>query len=142
HHLLRQTTLLPQAYISTIHAFCLRVIQRFLYLIDIDPVFRIVADTIEVEMLKEDVWEELKEEQYGESGTFFKQLAKAYSNDRNDEGLKELIFSLYNFSRANPNPRKWLSNLSNFYDMSNGLEKSDLYQNLLKPQIKRELEGT
>ncbi|HJB24073.1 MAG TPA: helicase-exonuclease AddAB subunit AddA [Candidatus Jeotgalibaca pullicola] len=142
HHLLRQTTLLPQAYISTIHAFCLRVIQRFFYLIDIDPVFRIVADTIEVEMLKEDVWEELKEEQYGESGTFFKQLAKAYSNDRNDEGLKELIFSLYNFSRANPNPRKWLSNLSNFYDMSNGLEKSDLYQNLLKPQIKRELEGT
>ncbi|MDE1548786.1 helicase-exonuclease AddAB subunit AddA [Jeotgalibaca caeni] len=140
-HLLRQTTLLPQANISTIHAFCLKVIQRFFYLIEIDPVFRMMGDAIEIDMLKEDVWEDLKETLYGEPGTFFKSLAKAYSGDRNDEGLKDLIFSLYNFSRANPEPVQWLSQLINLYEMEEGLEKSSLYQDLLKPQIERDLDG-
>lgn len=140
-HLLRQTTLLPQANISTIHAFCLKVIQRFFYLIDVDPVFRIMADTIEVEMLKEDVWEELKEELYADFSTDFRQLAKAYSSDRNDDGIKDLIFSLYNFSRANPEPAFWLDHMGQLYNLEDGLEKSDLYQTLVKPQIEEELLG-
>ncbi|MGP6147516.1 helicase-exonuclease AddAB subunit AddA [Jeotgalibaca sp. A122] len=140
-HLLRQTTLLPQANISTIHAFCLKVIQRFFYLIDVDPVFRIMADTIEVEMLKEDVWEELKEELYADFSTDFRHLSKAYSSERNDEGLKDLIFSLYNFSRANPEPALWLDHMGQLYDVENGLEQSQLFQTLLKPQIEQELLG-
>lgn len=142
HHLLRQITLLPQASISTIHAFCLKVIQRFFYLIDIDPVFRIMADTIEMEMMKEDVWEDLKEILYGEPRTFFKQLAKGYSSDRNDEGLKELIFSLYNFSRANPEPDEWLQGLLRMYSIEEGLEISDLFKELIKPQVLDELTGS
>lgn len=140
-HLLRQTTLLSQASISTIHAFCLKVIQRFFYLIDIDPVFRIMADTIEVEMLKEDVWEELKEDLYADFNSAFRKLAKAYSTERNDDGLRDLIFSLYNFSRANPEPEIWLKNMGELYDVEQGLEKSPLYQMLLKPQIEQELLG-
>ena len=140
-HLMRQVTLLPQAHISTIHAFCLKVIQRFFYLIEIDPIFRIVADNIEVEMTKEDVWEQLKEEQYGIAGTTFKQLARAYSNDRSDEGLKTLIFSLYNFSRANPDPTRWINSLGDLYDLTDGLVNSRLYQELLLPQMKTELES-
>lgn len=140
-HLLRQTTLLPQANISTIHAFCLKVIQRFFYLIDVDPVFRIMADTIEVEMLKEDVWEELKEELYADFSTDFRKLAKAYSSDRNDDGMKDLIFSLYNFSRANPDPFLWLDNMGQLYAVEQGLEQSKLFQTLLKPQIEEELLG-
>lgn len=141
-HLVRQTTLLPQANISTIHAFCLRVIQRFFYVIDIDPVFRIMADTIEVEMLKEDVWEDLKEELYGEADTFFRQLARAYSNDRNDAGLQDLIFSLYSFSRANPDPDAWLEQLLAIYTIKQGrLSTSPIYQDLLQPAILQQLEG-
>lgn len=141
-HLVRQTTLLPQANISTIHAFCLRVIQRFFYVIDIDPVFRIMADTIEVEMLKEDVWEDLKEELYGETDTFFRQLARAYSNDRNDSGLQELVFSLYSFSRANPDPDVWLDRLLEIYTMEEGrLSTSPLYREVLQPAILLQLEG-
>ena len=141
HHLLRQITLLPQASISTIHAFCLKVIQRFFYIIDIDPVFRIMADAIEMEMMKEDVWEDLKETLYGEPRTFFKQLAKGYSSDRNDEGLQDLVFSLYNFSRANPEPDEWLQRLLRMYSVEDGLENSDLFQELVKPQLLSELEG-
>lgn len=141
HHLLRQTTLLPQANISTIHAFCLRVIQRFFYIIEIDPVFRIMADTIEVEMLKEDVWEEVKEELYGETDSSFRQLARAYSNDRNDAGLQDLIFSLYSFSRANPDPDAWLEHLLDIYTVEERLSTSVIYQQVLKPAILQQVEG-
>ncbi|MFS6999078.1 hypothetical protein AB6817_04030 [Carnobacterium maltaromaticum] len=38
-HLVKQVPLLPQASISTLHAFCLQVIRRYYYLIDLDPDF-------------------------------------------------------------------------------------------------------
>ena len=62
-HLRRQLSLLPKASISTIHSFCLDVIRKYYYFIHIDPVFRI-ADETEIELLKEEVVEELFEEQY------------------------------------------------------------------------------
>jgi ATP-dependent helicase/nuclease subunit A len=140
-HLIKQLSLMPQANISTIHAFCLKVIQRYFYLIDLDPVFRLLADTIEVELLKEDVWEEVKEELYGEPDTFFKKLAKAYSKDRSDEDLMKLVFSLYEFSRANPNPYRWLDSLPMLYNTDEGLVNSLLYRELLKPQMLSLIEG-
>ncbi|PTQ84507.1 DNA helicase/exodeoxyribonuclease V subunit A [Trichococcus patagoniensis] len=140
-HLIKQLSLMPQANISTIHAFCLKVIQRYFYLIDLDPVFRLLADTIEVELLKEDVWEELKETLYGEPDTFFKNLAKAYSKDRSDDDLMKLVFSLYEFSRANPNPYHWLDSLPTLYNTEDGLVNSLLYQELLKPQMLSLTEG-
>ncbi|MGO2852373.1 MAG: UvrD-helicase domain-containing protein, partial [Tetragenococcus koreensis] len=43
-HFVKQLTLLPRAQISTLHAFCLTVIRRFYFLIDLDPVFRMLTD--------------------------------------------------------------------------------------------------
>lgn len=135
-HLIRQLSLLSQASISTLHAFCLQVIRRYYYLIDLDPVFRLLTDETEILLLKEDVWEEVREELYGEETSFFKELAGAYSNDRSDTGLTELIFSLYEFSRANPNPAEWLERLSELYTVDQtSFGDGILYQELLKPQI-------
>lgn len=70
-HLVKQVSLLSQASISTLHAFCLQVIRRYYYLIDLDPVFRLLTDETEMLLLKEDVWEELREELYGEEKNAF-----------------------------------------------------------------------
>ena len=43
-HLLRQLALLDQAHISTIHAFCLRMLRRFFYRLDLDPAFRVMDE--------------------------------------------------------------------------------------------------
>lgn len=135
-HLVRQLPLLNQANISTLHAFCLKVIRRFYYLIDLDPVFRMLTDDTENILMKEDVWDDLREELYGEEGTLFKTLAATYSNDRSDDGLTELIFSLYNFSRSNPDPKKWLEELTRLYTIEEGkLEKSQLFEKLARPQM-------
>lgn len=140
-HLIRQLPLLGHADISTLHSFCLKVIKRYYYLIDFDPVFRLLTDDTEIALMKEDVWEELREELYGEEDTLFEALTTAYSNDRSDDGLTQLVFKLYDFSRSKTNSRKWLSDLSSRYDVEgNDLSKSTIYQELAKPNILDTLE--
>jgi ATP-dependent helicase/nuclease subunit A len=117
-HLRRQLSLLNRASISTIHSFCLDVIRKYYYLIDIDPVFRI-ADETETALLKEEVMEELFEEQYGKEGNeAFLNVVERYTTDRTDEDLQQLILELYEFSRSHPYPAVWLDQLVNMYDIS------------------------
>lgn len=131
--LTRQLQLLPTASISTLHAFCLQVIRRYYYLIHLDPVFRLLTDDTEALLLKEDVWEEVREELYNQPD--FYQLAENFSSDRSDEGLTQLIFSLYEFARTNPNPNQWLADLADNYKVEEDIAHSKLYQEILKPQM-------
>ena len=79
-HLRRQLSLLPKASISTIHSFCLDVIRKYYYFIHIDPVFRI-ADETEIELLKEEVVEELFEEQYAKEENEERSDGCEFTND-------------------------------------------------------------
>ncbi|TVP89704.1 helicase-exonuclease AddAB subunit AddA [Alkalibacterium sp.] len=141
-HLIRQLPLLGHADISTLHSFCLKVIKRYYYLIDFDPVFRLLTDDTEISLMKEDVWEDLREELYGEEDSLFQTAAAAYSNDRNDDGLTNLIFKLYDFSRSKTNSKEWLANLSNRYTVENNdLSTTPTYQQLAKPAMLDTLES-
>lgn len=133
-HFSRQLTLLPTANISTLHAFCLTVIRRFYYLIEIDPVFRMLTDETEMLLMKEDVWDEVREQFYESDQKSFYQLTSNFSNDRNDDGLTKLIFSLYDFAKANPDPNEWLDSLANSYQITEELGELPLFQEYLKPQ--------
>lgn len=134
-HLVKQLPLLGHADISTLHSFCLKVIRRYYYLIDFDPVFRLLTDETEMMLMKEDVWDELREELYGENNQAFEGLSETYASDRSDDRLTDLIFSLFEFSRANPDPQNWLDRLSALYDVPNGdLTQSFVYQSLAKEQ--------
>ncbi|MFC4322314.1 helicase-exonuclease AddAB subunit AddA [Litchfieldia salsa] len=116
-HLRKQLSLLNQASISTLHSFCLNVIRKYYYLIDLDPGFRIANDT-EGELLRDEVMESLLEEQYSnqENEAFF-DLVDRYSNDRNDIELQNMIRRLYEFSRSNPSPSHWLDEIVNLYNV-------------------------
>ena len=139
-HFTKQLTLLPMANISTLHAFCLTVIRRFYFLIDLDPVFRMLTDETENLLLKEEVWSELRDSCYENQEELFYQLTENFSNDRSDEGLTDLVMSLYTFARANPNPMKWLAHLADNYDTDEGLASNSLYTEQLKPYILHSLE--
>lgn len=133
-HFTRQLTLLPMANISTLHSFCSKVIQRFFYLIDLDPSYRMLTDDTETILLKEDVWDELRESFYEENQEIFYRLTENFSNDRSDSGLEDLIFSMYDFARANPAPFHWLEGLIENYRVED-LSESDLYRKLIRPQV-------
>lgn len=125
-HLIKQLSLLPRANISTIHAFCLEVIRRFYYVIETDPVFRLVTDDTEIGMMKDTVWDNLSEELLGKDESF-RQLTLMFSEKFDDDLLKNMIFSLYATAIAKPNTIEWLENLGSLYN----LDEESFYQSVL-----------
>ncbi|MFI8686657.1 helicase-exonuclease AddAB subunit AddA [Rossellomorea sp. NPDC077527] len=126
HHLRKQLSLLNRASISTLHSFCLEVIRKYYYLIDIDPGFRI-ADETEGDLIRDEVLDELFEEEYGkeDNHAFFK-LVDTFTNDRSDGALQDMIRKLYDFSRSHPNPDEWLLGLEEMYELDEGVEIDQL----------------
>ncbi|MCQ6274361.1 helicase-exonuclease AddAB subunit AddA [Bacillus sp. V3B] len=116
-HLRKQLGLLNRASISTIHSFCLEVIRKYYYLIDVDPGFRI-ADETEGQLLRDEVLEELFEEEYGKPNNenFFR-LVDSFTNDRSDSALMEIIHDLYDFARSNPAPENYLQEIVDMYEV-------------------------
>src|SRR5699024_11927334 len=47
------------ANISTLHAFCLQIIKQYYYVINLDPMFRMLTEDTEVALLQENVWDDL-----------------------------------------------------------------------------------
>lgn len=109
-HLERQLALLPRAAITTLHSFCLEVVERYAPLIGLDPGFRIANET-EAELLRMDTLDELFEETYaaeGENGTLAR-LADRFGGERSDEPLHRLILELHAFAASHPWPAHWLT---------------------------------
>ena len=106
-HLQRQITLLNKANICTIDSFCLDVIKNNFFEIEISPNFRI-ADTAEIDLLKQEVLEKLFEEKYENHDKDFEKLIKTYTSYRDDTPLKDVILRIYTYIESNPFPLKWL----------------------------------
>ena len=141
-HLRRQLSILNNASISTLHSFCLDVIRKYYYMIDIDPGFRI-ADQTEADLLRDEVIEDLFEEKYGqEDNELFYQLVDTFTNDRNDDALQSLVLKLYDFSRSHPDPDLWLDMLVDMYNVSDETGMDHLpIMDILKFDIELQLGG-
>ncbi len=108
-NLQRQITLLNKASICTIDSFCLEVVRNNFYeLENISPNFRI-ADTTEIELLKQEVIEDIFEEKYESENEDFTKLINTYTSYRDDTPLKELVLKIYSYIQSHPFPNKWLS---------------------------------
>ncbi|MBB6678750.1 UvrD-helicase domain-containing protein [Cohnella lubricantis] len=108
-HLRRQLALLPRASITTLHSFCMEVIEKYAPLIGLDPGFRIANET-EAELLRMDTLDALFEERYeaeGEQGTLAG-LADRFGGERSDEPLHRLVLELHDFAGSHPWPEWWL----------------------------------
>jgi len=106
-HLKRQINLLNKASICTIHSFCLDVIHNHFYEIDISSNFRI-ADTAEIDLLKQDVLDDLFEQKYLNSDADFLHLLETYTKYSGDEELQNLVLNIYKFIQSSPRPEKWI----------------------------------
>ncbi|MBS4032407.1 MAG: helicase-exonuclease AddAB subunit AddA [Clostridiales bacterium] len=112
--LARQLALLNGAAISTLHAFCLDVIRRYFYLLDLDPGFRI-ADELEATLLQQSVLADVLEEAFQEGEKGFLALVSRFGGKNSDESLIELILRIYRFAWSNPWPERWLINAAQPY---------------------------
>ncbi|WP_003540205.1 helicase-exonuclease AddAB subunit AddA [Desulfotomaculum nigrificans] len=140
-HLSRQLALLNRASITTLHSFCLDLLRRYFYQLDLDPSFR-VADEVEAELLRLEVLEELFEQRYNSDNTTFTTLVDAYGGPRDDAKLQDLVLELYRFSGSHPWPKHWLSGLADGFAIPQEQTLDDLpWINQVKEYIGQELDG-
>ncbi len=122
-NLQRQITLLNMASICTIDSFCLDVVKNNFYeLENVSPNFRI-ADTPEIELLKQEILDELFENKYLSEDKDFTKLINTYTSYRDDTPLKDLILSIYGYISSSPYPLKWLNEKIEMFNIKDELEK-------------------
>ena len=128
--ILREIALLPTANISTIHAFCKRLIEENYAGLSIDAHFRI-GDTGEMSLLQSDILEELLEEEYEKKEESFLAFVDQFSMGKKDKGIEELILKLYNLASAMPFPKAYLEGLLEEDAHSRrGKWEKDLYEDM------------
>ena len=128
--ILREIALLPTTNISTIHAFCKRLIEENYAGLSIDAHFRI-GDTGEMSLLQSDILEELLEEEYERKEEFFLAFVDQFSMGKKDKGIEELILKLYNLASAMPFPKAYLEGLLKEDAFSRrGKWEKDLYEDM------------
>ena len=115
-NLQRQLMLINKANISTIHSFCLNVIRNNFFEIGISNNFR-VADSTEIEIMKQEVIEDIFDNEYESQNEDFTKLLEKYASYNDDAKLKELILRIYEFIQSDPFPDKWLQNAVESYNI-------------------------
>ncbi len=115
-YLRSQIHLTAAADINTIDAFCLSVVKNNFHVLGIDPDFGIM-DRQESELLMDDALSDLFSELYAsdEDSGRFDSLVKAYASNRDDEGLKRLVLSIFAFTRNLKEPEEWLTDKADMY---------------------------
>ena len=94
----KQIFRIPMANISTLHAFCLSVIKKFYYVIDLDPNFRLLSDDTEKSIIQEQAYDNVRNKYYSKEDIDFIKLTNNFTNDKTDDGLKDIVFKLYDFA--------------------------------------------
>ena len=121
-HLGRQLADLPNASIGTMDSFTQKFLGKYGYLLDIAPNFRILQNQSEQLLLKNEVFHEVFEAHYqGKQKEDFSHLLKNFAGRGKDErGLRQQVYKIYDFLQSTSNPQKWLSE-----SFLKGFEKAD-----------------
>ncbi len=116
-NLLRQSSLIHNALITTIDSFCLFVVRNHFEEINLEPNFRI-ADEGEMKLLELDVLNALFEENYQkQNNEMFLRLVDCYSGKRSDQAVKEMVEKIYRMSLSSPWPNDWVEQLAHVYQI-------------------------
>ena len=137
----RQIVLLNKCNISTIHSFCLDVIRNNFYEIDTSANFR-VADTAEIELLKQEIIDDVFEDKYVNEDKIFDKLLNTYANYRGDDNLRQLVLNIYRFIQSSPFPSKWLDEQVEKFNLKEKLDNDfseTVWGQILLENFKEEL---
>ena len=111
----RQSILVHNAQITTIHGFCKSVIGDHFEEVSLDPNFR-VADDNECKLIMQDALEECLEAAYEKGDPAFLAASERFSAAKNDSGFEGLIIPIYRFISADPEPEDYARRCCGFYD--------------------------
>lgn len=113
-HLSRQISLLQRAQITTLHSFCLDVVRKYYYLLDLDPDTKIGNET-DLFMLRETVLDEVFGDFYDSENSPLRLLLRQYSRDMDDRVIKDMVQATVENANSLPEPKEWLAGLQQAY---------------------------
>lgn len=134
-YLRTQLNQIDTANISTIDAFCLEVIHRFYYAIDLDPSFSILTDETQAALLRERALKEIEREKLDAQDKDFIAFYDNFAGDRDADAARNLLLDLYDFAMAKPDYQAWLKKLPEAYDFSEEITRSHFWQAEIKPYL-------
>lgn len=137
-HLQKQITLLSKASICTIDSFCLDIVKNNFFEIGISPNLKI-AESTEIEILKQETLEDIFEEKYESEDKEFLELIDIYTSYRGDEALKDIILEIYKFIQSTPFPEKWLKEKIEMFNIDNISFEQTVWGKILFEKVKDEL---
>lgn len=138
-YLKEQSIKVGSASISTIHAFCSRILTNNAHLTNLPVGFSLIDET-ENEVLKEQALNEILESYYSriDKKQDFKELVTGWGGIKGDDYLRETILKIHNFSRSLAYPKKWLrSAYKDTYKMlknGGGIEET-IWADFLKTEL-------
>ena len=105
----RQATLVYQAQISTIDAFCAQFLREEGHRLDLDHDFRL-CDENEAAVLMRDALNDVLEKRYEAiaPGSDFARLVDTMSAGRDDRRLMDIVLDVRNRVQSHPDPERWL----------------------------------
>ena len=139
-HLEKQCTYIHSAKISTIDSFCTDVIKENISLTDIDPAFRI-GDNSELVLMQEDALSIVLDRWYEDADPMFMEFVETYCDKVEDDSIERLVERLYKYASSYPEPREWIKNCGEQYNISSVEEwKESKVAQFIKEEIKNEVE--
>ncbi len=110
---------LGNAQISTLHSFCINLVRSYFYKLDVDSSFKI-GDTYNLELLKQDAINQIFENQYELNDDNFIDLVEAYTSNRKDDELRQMVLKIYDFILSKPNYFEWFEGVIKSYEGDTG----------------------
>ena len=107
-NLRKQSVLIHNAQINTIHSFCSYVIRNYFYKLDIDPAFRVMEDG-ERKLMISDVMNDLIEDKYTQGAPDFTDFVDTYFTGKDDSRLETVIDNAFETAYASPWPDEWFA---------------------------------
>lgn len=108
-HLRRQITLIYQAQISTVHAFCAQLLRENAGMLDMDADFRL-CDEGEAAVLMDQTLSRVLDQRYEqlEANSGFALLVDTMSAGRDDSKLMQIVLDVFRRIQSHPDPGAWL----------------------------------
>ena len=109
-HLAQQLADIPNADIGTMDSFTQKVLNKYGYLLELAPNFRILQSASEQLLLQNEVFEQVFEDFYqSDQATLFKKLVKNFTGQRKDLlGFREQVYKIYAFLQSTSSPIEYL----------------------------------
>ena len=123
--LIDQASKVNQAQISTMHSFCINSIRSYFQELGINPKFTILNEAT-LRILKWEAMDEAFDHLYELEDEGFHQFLFEYSDLKDDEAVKQMLLSLYNFLMSQIDPWAWLDKAISAYDIRDYAQMNEL----------------